>query len=305
MVSKVCAICLEDICGKSSTSYLKPCGHEYHSDCIRKWHGHAEDLKCPMCRIDAEELVVKLYGCAEKIIDLQKGFAVNQVVNHVINTEPDLIDELAEALDNNLHISELRTDTQVEPEAPPSRPRLLQCGICGDQDDLVLEHYCEECQTLYHGSCLRVLAIETGERTDWCVCVDCRKELISWNDRIVIKNSQLASRDDGSLMYDTNNSMVFEGQLREKNSVRAEQIYRDCYLESLKKTKTNIQKHVRKCLDTYYHSGKIDHMEYTRINKTVSRKLYTLSNYTYSQELNYDHLAKQHIETELGTPLSI
>ncbi|CCH61866.1 hypothetical protein TBLA_0F03280 [Henningerozyma blattae CBS 6284] len=68
-------------------------------------------------------------------------------------------------------------------------------------------------------------------------------------------------------------------------------------------TKFKIQSHVRKVLDPYYKNGvqgkKLSKEIYTMINRSVSRKLYVISDLNYDNKLhNFDYLAKVEILKE-------
>ncbi|KAL3233814.1 Alcohol-sensitive RING finger protein 1 [Nakaseomyces bracarensis] len=311
---KECAICLEEVIGCHGTSVLKPCEHEFHSECIRKWHGHAEDLNCPMCRTNSEQLVIRFSDKNHCTVDLTKGFTVN----HILNNQrflaeagvPEAVEQLAQTFEAVLDLDE-PTPRAADPSEDlgpngTSAPRqadsgthlILQCSICGDQEDLALEYYCAGCQALYHDSCLRTLAVDVGDIDSWMLCVECQCELAPRAKKLIIQKNQVGACDDGSLVYSTTSATIFEGQLREKHSVRTEQMYRD--LEALRQAKTEIQNHVRKRLDHYYNKKLIDRDQYTRINKQVSRELYQASGYSYNRNIDYDTRAEAGIRRHLS-----
>lgn len=317
---KECAICLDEVIGCHGTSILKPCDHEFHSECIRKWHGHAEDLSCPMCRTKSDQLVIRFSDKNQCTVDLTRGFAMNHILSNqrylAAAGVPEAIEQLAHTFEAVLDIDEnsvvanehnnddlgdnnsnnnntANNETRTAATVTASSQLILQCSICGDQEDLSLEYYCGKCQSLYHDSCLRTLAVEVGDVDSWHLCVECQVELVLRDKILILQKNQVQKCDDGSLVYSTDSAVIFEGQLREKNSVRTEQMYRD--LEALRNTKTEIQSHVRKCLDRYYHKNQINRDQYTRINKQVSRELYHASEYSYNKDIDYDAQAEAKI----------
>lgn len=311
---KECAICLEEVIGHQGTSVLKPCDHEFHTECIRRWHGLADNLSCPMCRSKSEQLVVRFANNSEGSVDLATGFAVSYIVNHQdAITATGSVEQLVQTFSTVLDLDEnharfLDEDTSCEytsgnnehselSSAPEGNDAgtlvILQCGICGDNENLSLEYHCGSCQTLYHDACLRSLAIEVGDVGSWRLCVECQSELVPGIRQLIIRDNQVQKYEDGRVFYHADNTTIFEGQLREKNSVRTEQMYRD--VETLRNSKREIQSHVRKCLNRYYHSQLIDRDQFTRINKQVSRELYRNSGYRYDKNIDYNNKAEAKI----------
>ncbi|GFQ05917.1 E3 ubiquitin-protein ligase mbr2 [Phtheirospermum japonicum] len=45
---KICAVCLDDVCGGDAVAILDDCGHEFHSCCLQKWLRRKNI--CPLCR---------------------------------------------------------------------------------------------------------------------------------------------------------------------------------------------------------------------------------------------------------------
>lgn len=296
-----CPICLD--CGDDFIAELHPCKHRFHKMCIRKWHTYADDLKCPTCRVESESLVMD-YDISDQTkrvnIDLRKGFNIKTI----IDKEGD---ELFRQLNENFNdILQLTSET-----CQRGQPRTAVCNLCGE-DGIDINKYCNSCELLFHESCLRSLACEIGARESWEQCVECRTPVSRF----------CQSRNVQSQYYDSRNSVIFEGGVRERNSAASERLYRwqtnieaddlnkdndivQEELSRLREVKRKIQTHVRSALETYYNVGidgiKIDSKQFTDVNKTVSRKLYRASGYMYQREvIDYDLEAQREICKELN-----
>lgn len=150
-MKEICGICLEYI-DEDDEGELLPCKHKYHISCIRNWHLHSKDFKCPTCRKESASLYCKSDGVE---IDLKYWCNIN------------LVEEFS------------KLDLHKEREI-----RELQCALCG-QMDADVNLYCESCETLFHMSCLNTLRHEVGE-SEWR-CTECHsglKPLVSrrWQD---------------------------------------------------------------------------------------------------------------------------
>lgn len=300
----ICPICLDS--GDDVIAELHPCKHRFHKVCIRKWHTYAEDLKCPTCRVESQSLIMD-YDISDRTkrvnINLRKGFDIKTIID---NQGDELLRQLNENFNNIL---------QLTNETCRSRqPRMRVCNLCGE-DGIEVNKYCDSCELFFHESCLRSLACEIGARDSWEQCVECRAPV-----------SQLCyTRNDQSQYYDSRNSIIFEGRVRERNSVATERLYRwqtniegndfnkdndidqvdEEELSRLREVKDKIQRHVRSALETYCNfgiaGGGIDRKHFTDVNKTVSRKLYRVSRYMYQQGvIDYDLEAQREVCIELN-----
>ncbi|QLG70238.1 hypothetical protein HG535_0A01760 [Zygotorulaspora mrakii] len=278
----VCPICLDEITDSIAT--LKPCNHQFHKDCIRKWHTYADDLKCPICRIESKHLEMgyKLGGYHKNIkINLEKGFnikiTIEQAEDHSL---PELIEQFGSIHLNNQ--SSLIRDA-----------RCVFCDICGQECSGRDDQYCEQCDSHYHEECLRSLACEVGDRESWQQCIGCRNLVIKGNTRTDAHPHLFDQRivREQALEYPGNSAARMVSASEEE-------------LSRLLNVKTMIQTHVRGVLNEYYQSGvdgiKINKRHFTEVNKTVSRRLYRLSKYRYQEDLiNYDTEAKRQVHIEL------
>ncbi|SMN18148.1 similar to Saccharomyces cerevisiae YPR093C ASR1 Ubiquitin ligase that modifies and regulates RNA Pol II [Maudiozyma saulgeensis] len=328
-----CSICIEPILIKKSNdesnsdiSYdtigeLLPCQHKFHSDCIRKWHTFANDLKCPICRTVSLSMSLiynyNLWYEKRVKIDLNKGFLVESVLEydrlisndnfdredtHGLETEQTLLREQDsdETNDNGistlfqtiLNMEEMNdddSDKELEAEQEVLNSlreeyNMMLCRICGDDEDGDADTKCPNCNARYHEGCLHVTSSEIGECDTWQQCIECRTqtEHIVGNRRINIRESSVLP----SSTHDTNND-IYPGEEE---------------LERIRETKRKIQNHVRDALKSYYcrsSSIRLTKEQFTSINQTVSRTLYSISDNKYQEEMDYDYQAKQRVVQEL------
>ncbi|KAG0668593.1 ubiquitin-protein ligase asr1 [Maudiozyma exigua] len=309
-----CSICIEPIIIKSSTQEkdqiydtvgeLLPCHHKFHSDCIRKWHSFATDLKCPICRTVSLSMSLiynyKMWYEKRVDIDLNKGFLVGNIIEydnmmtstretepdalvaHVVMTE-DITNEspvLSRMFQTILNIDDMNDDDSekdVEEEegildSLREEHNTLLCRICGDdtvENNGDADHRCYNCNARYHESCLHSTASEIGESDTWQQCIECRS---------------LTQRIKGNRRF------------RIVNNTNTDE------LDKIRSTKRKIQEHVRKILKQYYGTGSSVHLtgeQFTKINQTVSRSLYSMSRNEYQTKIDYDYQAKQKVLHEL------
>ena len=309
-----CSICIEPIIIKSSIleknkiydtiGELLPCHHKFHSDCIRKWHSFATDLKCPICRTVSLSMSLiynyKMWYEKRIDIDLKKGFLVGNIIEYenmmtstdgtesntpiqdVITTD-DLTNGspvLSQMFQTILNIEDMNDDDSEKDIEEEERVldylreerNTLLCRICGDdtvENNGDADHRCYNCNARYHESCLHSTASEIGESDTWQQCIECRTltQRIKGNRRFKI----------------VNNSNTNE-------------------LDKIRSTKRKIQEHVRNTLKQYYGKDSSIHLtgeQFTMINQTVSRSLYSMSHNEYQTKIDYDHQAKQRVLLEL------
>lgn len=270
-MSYTCPICLDDDrTNIESIGTLQQCNHKFHTDCLRRWHLYAPDLKCPVCRAESNILLVRF--CEDQNmdpvkVDLRRGFDARRVIEYE-QQEEQFLRRFNDALRIGSSLS--RQERLV----------LTQCNICGGSESL-LDKACHSCGTLFHESCLRSLAYEVGDPSSWQQCVECRYPVNQF----------------GRSYSDPNNI--------ENN--RGLQILDE--LTRLRDVKTRIQQHVRRVLQEFYLTDgscdnsriKIDKKHFAEINKRVSRKLYRISNYRYLRGIiDYDMEARREVHLELG-----
>ena len=324
MEIELCAICLEVL--EDLTAELIPCKHTFHIECIRTWHGYADDIKCPTCRRETDLLNIQLDATGKSppvSIDLKRGFYAKMLEQYcniepedrflrqenVVENDDSLGEEQQSEEEETLEsvhseqsddvgaVTRMLTDTLyiIEEPSPCSEQRLIQCDICGEIDNDINKS-CDLCECFYHESCSRSLSIETEDPFSWEQCIHCSKKVIHFNM-------------SGNEMYvfNRNNSLIFHGRIRDKSSVMTEQIYEKTLneeLTNLKTAKYKIQQHVRKALHEFNGPIKkgdpINKEHFTSVNKTVSRYLYTLSEFKYKYEqIDYDNEAKYQVNQEL------
>lgn len=313
-----CSICLEPL--GQNIGRLVTCQHEYHLECIREWHNHSQDFKCPTCRVESN-----------KLLDVENNVTINLMssimVDALINGLADI--SIGSDADGILTEPSVNQGTWgiVHPslEEPSVSLAVLQCGICGVMDHGI-DKCCQSCQCVYHEQCLRSLFYELGDRRDELKCADC------YND---LTNFTTSSSSIVPCVHDVRNTRIFEGRIRDRRSIFTERLYRSRgdnreyertnstvmnvseieeswkLLSEAKKQqqmdltlehKSKIQQHVRKVLDQYYHRKKdtITKELYTKVNKCVSRKLYQMSGDKYQATLDYENEAHRLILRELS-----
>ncbi|QHS76808.1 ubiquitin-protein ligase ASR1 [Saccharomyces paradoxus] len=278
-----CPICLGDDQECEQFGRLEVCRHKFHLNCIREWHKYSIDLKCPICRIESNHLEVG-EGQHAVSINLKMGFMIKNAIEYVdAEATNERNEDDAGEQDQEMEIlSERFQDRLVM-----NTIKIIQCSICGDTDVSRLNLYCQDCEAIYHETCLRGLAYEVGDRNTWQECTDCRS-----NDLLQLRmganRSQLAS-------YDSRNCMIFAGVVRDKHSVKTQQMY-----DRIRNAKHKIQIHVRRALDRYPLPLLQFRDAYKHLNKQVSRKLYRLSDNKYlPAHYDYDSLARTGVHTEL------
>lgn len=309
-----CSICIEPIIIKSSTlekneiydtiGELLPCHHKFHSNCIRKWHSFATDLKCPICRTVSLSMSLiynyKMWYEKRIDIDLNKGFLVGNIIEYenmltstggfepdtpiqnVVTTE-DLTNEspvLSQMFQTILNIEDMNDDDSEKDMEEEERildclreeHNALLCRICGDDtkdNNGNADYRCYNCNARYHESCLHSTASEIGESDTWQQCIECRSltQRIKGNRRFRI----------------VDNSGTDE-------------------LDKIRSTKRKIQEHVRNILKSYYGKDSSIHLtgeQFTMINQTVSRSLYSMSHNEYQTKIDYNYQAKRRVLHEL------
>lgn len=270
-MSFTCPICLDDDrINMESIGTLEPCHHNFHRDCLRRWHLYAQNLQCPVCRVESTLLLVRLSD-DQRIspirVDLKKGFNAKKVTEYEQEEEQFL----------------RRFNDALRVGSPLSRQEMLvltQCNICGGSGSR-LDKACHSCGTLFHESCLRSLACEVGDPSSWQQCVECR--------------------DPVSQIWRSHGGHVTAASSSRRN------LQRPAGLERLREVKSQIQEHVRHVLYDFYQESyhvdsriTIDKKHFTNINKQVSRKLYRLSNYMYLRDIiDYDLEAQREVRLEL------
>lgn len=293
----LCPICLEE--GDEMLAELRPCKHMFHTECIRKWHMYANDLKCPTCRIESKTLICNVAGRQE--VDLCSGFRVRVAVG---GQQDLLLQHLNDSFNDIVRVE--NTSRQR------SRSRVIQCNICG-ADARQIDRCCDHCDLFFHESCLRSLACEVGDPQSWKQCLECREAVSSFGSN---RGREIANYDSGRLIR-------FEERIRARSSFATERLYRwrdntgyndsnttsvnaasGEELAKLRSVKHKIQNHVRNALHPYYTTGKngitIDDEQFSLINKNVSRNMYKASRYEYQQGvIDYDLVAQREIRTEL------
>ncbi|CAI5107019.1 CRE_HP_G0127940.mRNA.1.CDS.1 [Saccharomyces cerevisiae] len=278
-----CPICLADDQEGEQFGCLNVCGHKFHLNCIREWHKYSINLKCPICRVESTHLEVG-EGQHALSINLKMGFMIKNAIDYVgaETTNERNEDDTGEQDQEIEFLSERLRGTLVMDTI-----KIIQCSICGDTDVSRLSLYCQDCEAIYHETCLRGLACEVGDRNTWQECTDCRSNALLELHMGAI-SSQLAS-------YDSRNSMIFAGELRDKHSVKTQQMY-----DQIRNAKHKIQMHVRRALDRYPLPLLRFKDAYKHVNKQVSRKLYRLSDNKYlPAQYDYDSLARTGVHTEL------
>ncbi|CCE61411.1 hypothetical protein TPHA_0A03340 [Tetrapisispora phaffii CBS 4417] len=362
MVSSICAICLDAI--DKSIAKLEPCNHKYHIDCIRTWHNYSNDLNCPTCRIETNQLSVNIYPEIQSPpvkITLKTGFNINKIEEYcelirrqpmhgttgirrndyhpLLNEEESVIyeaisDEFEENYDSDmendfdnsdLRVAELNesfgnilninddNEANNNPEEligtfitkqndlTPSKKQkqILQCSICGETNQEI-NICCQVCKIIYHDSCLRSLALETNEPATWMNCIQCFESVTAFKMPKI--------KDDNVFTFNSDEIMIYNGQIRDINSVLSQQLYEQTKVKSLEQlriAKTQIQSHVRKALHELNKNAttsvdKIGINDFTKINKKVSRELYKISDYEYkSDDIDYDSEAMRLVLIEL------
>ncbi|CDO93236.1 unnamed protein product [Kluyveromyces dobzhanskii CBS 2104] len=274
--AEICGICLESM-NHADQGELLPCRHRYHISCIRKWHLHSNDFKCPTCRKESKTLHRKhdnieidlKYWCNVSLIE---QFAKLQLLNQEENEEiNDAEEDANEGSEDDTKDEEHEPEGLLEAEGPLQHAcegqgiEILQCALCGEMDDSVTL-YCETCETLFHPSCLSELLCEVGEKDS--NCTECYGTL-----------SRLRGNKPSSMVIRDSNVRIYDGRMRDKRSILTECIYNrftPTYTVSYE-DKCRIQEYVRTELDSFYHRGSISKSRYITINKHVSRKLYGLS----------------------------
>lgn len=253
-MTEICGICLDGM-DNSNQGQLLPCKHSYHVQCIRNWHLHSKDFKCPTCRKDSSSL----YRFHD---DIQ--------INLKYWSNISLIDEFSKLI---IHQEE------EEKEKENDEVQVVQCALCGDMDNEV-NIYCEVCETLFHPSCINELLCEVGQ-SEWC-CTECQGRLQG------ITESRLSSR-----LFKDSNERIFCGRMRDRRSILTECIYKKFRKVPVLsyEDKCKIQTHVREELDRLYQVGILTKEKYTEINKKVSRQLYEISNGEYNPD-KIDYLRK-------------
>ncbi|SCV04470.1 LANO_0G10396g1_1 [Lachancea nothofagi CBS 11611] len=276
-----CPICLEPL--DYGRSRLTECGHEYHWDCIRKWHHHSQDLKCPTCR--AESHFLKNVD-QNLVVDLKKNSAANRVISEI----SEQVRHLALGTEASQRSWTLST---------------LECGICGALDSEI-NRYCTLCYSAYHEQCLRTLQFEVGDFSSRVYCCNCHGTFRDSEPERVgsashrtgrlrrpIRSSPIAaSAVLGGGEFEVDESWKLLSQLQQESR--------------LLEHKRQIQSHVRKALHTHFQqslaqSQSVSKGQFTDINKTVSRHLYRISGNVYQPEtVNYDLEAQKLIICELA-----
>ncbi|CAI4036952.1 hypothetical protein SMKI_16G2490 [Saccharomyces mikatae IFO 1815] len=278
-----CPICLEIDQEYKQFGRLEVCRHQFHLNCIREWHKYSIDLKCPICRIESNYLEVG-EGQHAVSINLRMGFMIKSAIEYVEAVTTDAGNEQDEEQQEQEIdiISEMFQDRVVM-----NSINMIECGICGDTNGSQPNLYCQECEAIYHETCLRGLAYEVGECSTWHECADCRSnELLELH---------MGANDGQVASYDSRNCMIFAGEVRDKHSVKTQQIY-----ERIRNVKQQIQVHVRRALDQYPLPLLRFRDAYKNVNKQVSRELYRLSDNKYlPTKFDYDSLARTGVHTEL------
>lgn len=313
-----CSICIEKIRirkkdenADSGEEYdtigeLLPCHHKFHSDCIRKWHSFANDLKCPICRVMSITMYIiydyKMWYERRLRMDIRKGFLVGSVLDYEnLRTRHDAVEmiqepEVTNSASSNISINEdaefcrsfqtflnledMNDDDSTDEENEISinqqvSEEISMCKICGDNDDVSADTVCPNCDSRYHESCLHSTACEVGESDTWQQCIECE-----------------------TLTQCLSNDITHRPMPNIESEI-------DTELDTIRQSKRKIQDHVRKILNEYYKESselQISKDHFTAINKTVSRLLYTLSGNKYQADLiDYDNVARTAVITELHT----
>lgn len=298
MPNQLCSICLEPLV--DNIGCLESCKHAYHLSCLREWHNHSHDKKCPICRIPSNK-VKDLDN--NVVIDIDEFYNLNQ-----------LISILSSGIDT---LSLLEDDTPPLEMRPPMA--LLECGICGIMDSDI-DKCCTDCRSIYHEYCLRDLLCEVGDRSSESRCSDCQGTLVNVTSsplryryrgrnaipRVLMEGPSLVTQR----LYESQalgNTPIIPQTISGGNNAVMESWkllsrLQEHQNEEIYKNKNKIQGHVRKSLDYYYHgSGKeITKDQYTEVNKSVSRNLYRISGNVYQPGIiDYDAEAHKMVLKEL------
>ena len=75
-----CSICLEK---NGLTSYVLPCGHAFHKQCIGTWY--TSDRRCPMCRHYDKPKLVKIFY--EEGLEPLDHCVMRPLLNHLVENE--------------------------------------------------------------------------------------------------------------------------------------------------------------------------------------------------------------------------
>ncbi|SCU89892.1 LAME_0E06040g1_1 [Lachancea meyersii CBS 8951] len=284
MTRDECPICLEPL--DETRSRLVDCGHEYHFDCIRKWHQHSQDLKCPTCRKPSHYLE----KANQKVkIDLRKCGDANRAIV-----------ELAGSISN----------LALEPENQSRSWTLssLECGICGTLDSEI-NRYCTVCYTAYHERCLRVLQLEVGDFCHRLFCCNCHQAFADSDESSSVRSRTIQRLDMPRIHNQPsplNRGSNDPSEIDESWKLLS-QLQSEARLQAIASHKRSIQNHVRRALNLHFFDSApsgcrtVDKKQFTDINKSVSRRLYRMSDYVYCPEsINYDDEARRLIQQELS-----
>lgn len=194
--------------------------------------------------------------------------------------------------------------------------RLIECTICGTEE-YPLDILCEACNLLYHETCLHSLATEVNEPDKWDGCIECQQSLVSTLTSMNRIHSDLTDTEQTENTVDVSNEITDQGYIDisstyDDNEVNDFQLtttinnptIKTLSLDEIKENKQKIQTHTRKVLNTYYqkeiNGRKLSKLEFTNINKKVSRELYKISCNEYKIGIiDYEKIANMEIRTEL------
>ncbi|SCU88336.1 LAMI_0D09714g1_1 [Lachancea mirantina] len=289
--SPVCPICLEEM--NSGIGQLTHCGHEYHIDCLRKWHNASGSLNCPICRVESYILKDMDHNLT---INLKKSFNLHLLITSVLSDLHFLdVSSLASSSDPGYGYTECdicgrgtrngfqrfirrQTGTEVSRETADGSRRLY-CRACWDRvDDNGSPWGRRNREYQVQHSDQDFAAVDAG---------------ISRNGRVLENSANSRVR---------NAAVVKEPSEIEETWKLLDRLQHEQSRAKILEEKQKIQMHVRKTLDRYYKDSRFDitRSQYTDINKSVSRQLYELSLYAYKPGfVDYDLRAETLISEAL------